>query len=121
MATNVKTWTRWQDWVVAVVGAYTALSPIWTATNSAATATLIVFGVLLLVSSLWSLARPGAVSSEYAHAVLGVLLFISPWVLGYAAFAGAAATSWVAGVIAVALGLLAVPESTKVHRAVVGH
>ncbi|WP_037080153.1 SPW repeat protein [Pseudonocardia spinosispora] len=116
----MKTWTRWQDWTAAVVGAYTALAPIWTTTGAAATATLIVFGVLLLVASLWSLAQPGAASSEYTHAVLGVLLFISPWVLGYSAFVGASWTSWVVGVIAVALGLWAVPES-KLYQAAAGH
>lgn len=26
---------------------------------------------------------PGSVASEYVHIGLGVLLFISPWVLGY--------------------------------------
>src|SRR5262245_2942 len=111
MSSDMKSWTRWQDWVVAVAGAYAALSPIWTTTGGAATATLIVFGVLLCVAALWSLGAPGMVSSEYVHAVLGVLLFISPWALGYSAFAGASWTSWVVDVIAVVLGLWAVPES----------
>lgn len=118
---NMKTWTRWQDWTAAVAGAYTALAPLWTETSRAAAATLIIFGVLLLVASLWSLAQPGAVSSEYVHAVLGVLLFISPWVLGYTALMGASWTSWVVGVIAVALGLWAVPDSKHYHQAAAGH
>jgi SPW repeat len=66
---------------------------------------------------LWSLAQPGAVVSEYGHVVLGVLLFIAPWVFGYyATFAGAAWTSWVAGVLTVLVGLPAVPESNRTHR-----
>ncbi|MDT7681483.1 MAG: hypothetical protein QOG57_1793, partial [Pseudonocardiales bacterium] len=28
MASDVKTWTRWQDWVVGVAGLYALLSPI---------------------------------------------------------------------------------------------
>ena len=122
MASESRAWTRWQDWVAAVLGAYTALSPIWTATDQVATSTLVVFGVLILLAALWSLAQPGAVVSEYGHVVLGVLLFIAPWVFGYyAAFAGAAWTSWVAGVLTVALGLWAVPESTRIHRAELSH
>ncbi|HEY2095800.1 MAG TPA: SPW repeat protein [Pseudonocardia sp.] len=121
MASDVKTWTRWQDWVVGVAGLYALLSPIWTEHGSGTTGTLIVFGALLVLASLWSLAQPGTVASEYVHTALGVLLFISPWVFGYASFAGAAWTSWVVGVVAAALGLWAAPESTKVHRAAVGH
>jgi hypothetical protein len=117
----MKSWARWQDWVVGVAGVYTALSPIWTDQGRGTAATLIVFGVLLVLGAAWSLAQPGAVSSEYVHTALGVLLFISPWVFGYTAFAGASWTSWVVGVIAAALGLWAVPESNKVHQTAVGH
>lgn len=122
MASESKAWARWQDWVAAVVGAYTALSPIWTGTDQVAATTLVVFGVLILLAALWSLAQPGAVYVEYVHAVLGVLLFISPWVFGYyTAFAGAAWTSWVVGVVTVALGLWAVPESSRIHRTALSH
>ncbi|MBO0874491.1 MAG: SPW repeat protein [Pseudonocardia sp.] len=118
----MKTWTRWQDWVVGVAGLYALLSPIWTTTGRTAMITLIVFGALLVLASLWSLAQPGAVSSEYVHAGLGVLLFISPWVLGYfTTYLAASWTAWVVGAIGVILGLLAVPESTKAHQAAVGH
>jgi hypothetical protein len=81
----------------------------------------VVFGVLMLAASMWSLAQPGAVAAEYVHAGLGVLMFISPWVLGYSAMTGAAWTAWVAGVLAVAMGLWAVPESNKAHHTALGH
>ena len=122
MASESRAWARWQDWVAAVLGAYTALSPIWTAADQVAASTLVVFGVLILLAALWSLAQPGVVAAEYVHAVLGVLLFISPWVFGYyGEFTGAAWTSWVVGVLTVALGLWAVPESNKIHRAALSH
>ncbi|WP_232663034.1 SPW repeat domain-containing protein [Pseudonocardia sp. TRM90224] len=111
-----RTWHRWQDWAALVIGVLTALSPIVVATNAAALWTLIVFGVLLAASGLWSLAAPGSVASEYVHVVLGVLLFISPWVLGYSAFGGASWTSWIAGVLAVVVGAVAVPAATAEHR-----
>jgi len=122
MASESRAWTRWQDWAVAVLGAYTALAPIWTGTDQVAGTTLVVFGVLILLAALWSLAQPGAVISEYGHAVLGVLLFLAPWVFGFAVtFVGAAWTSWVVGVLTVALGLSAVPESNRIHRAALSH
>jgi len=46
---------------------------------------------------------------DWAGLVLGVLLFISPWVIGYSAVSAAAGTAWVLGVattvfFAIALG-----------------
>ncbi len=115
-----KKWQRWQDWAALVIGVLTALSPIVVDTNTNAMWTLIVFGLLIAGAALWSLAQPESVVSEYAHAVLGVLLFISPWVLGYASFAGASWTSWVAGVLTVAVGLAALPAAQAEHRGFAG-
>jgi hypothetical protein len=115
-----RTWHRWQDWTALVIGVLTFLSPIVVATDTAALWSLIVFGVLIAATSLWSLAQPGSVASEYVHAVLGVLLFISPWVFGYSDMSGAAWTSWVAGVLTAAVGLAAVPAAQADHRGFAG-
>jgi cytochrome c biogenesis protein CcdA len=115
-----KAWQRWQDWVVLVIGVLTFLSPIVVVTSPAALWALVVFGVLIAATALWSLARPGSVASEYVHGLLGVLLFISPWVLGYVEFAGASWVSWVAGVLTVAVGLAALPAANAVHRGLAG-
>jgi hypothetical protein len=121
MAAQLKVWTRWQDWVAAVVGLYALLSPLWLATNRSASTTLVVFGVLALAASVWSLAQPEAMSSEYAHMALGVLVFLAPWVLGYSDLMAASWTSWVAGVITVVMGALTVPAINKSHGAAMGH
>jgi hypothetical protein len=115
------TWRRWQDWAAVVIGVLTLLSPIVVSTDTAALWTLIVFGVLIAGTALWSLAQPDSVASEYVHAVLGVLLFISPWVFGYADMAGAAWTSWVAGVLTLAAGLAALPAAQAEHRGLAAH
>jgi SPW repeat-containing protein len=111
-----RTWRRWQDWAVVVIGVLTALSPIVVTTDTAALWTLVVFGVLIAATGLWSLGAPGSVASEYVHVALGVLLFISPWVFAYADLAGAAWTSWVAAVLTVVAGLVAVPSANADHR-----
>lgn len=110
-----RSWQRWQDWAAVVIGVLAALSPLVLTVDSAVVWALVVLGVLLAVSGLWSLAMPGSVASEYAHAVLGVLLFISPWVLGYRDLLGASWTSWVAGVLAVIVGLTAIPAAQHRH------
>jgi ABC-type molybdate transport system permease subunit len=116
-----RTWHRWQDWTALVVGVLTALSPIVVSTDMAALWTLIVFGVVIAGTAAWSLAQPDSVASEYVHAVLGVLLFISPWVFGYADMVGAAWTSWIAGVLTAAVGLAAVPAAQSEHRGLAAH
>lgn len=109
-------WTRWQDWGAVVLGVYLILATLWTTTGPAALTAMIVLGALLGISGAWSLAIPGSITSEYAHVVLGILLVVSPWVLGYAASVGAAWTTWVVGVLAVIVGVAALPEASSAHR-----
>lgn len=113
----MRKWNRWQDWVALVIGVYAFLSPIWTQTTTMATASMIILGVLLAANALWSLAMPGAIASEYVHAALGLLMFVSPWVLGFAGVMGMAWTAWILGLLALATGIWAIPYSTKAHHA----
>jgi hypothetical protein len=115
-----KPWIRWQDWVGVVLGAYLVLATLWTPGTGAAMSAMIVLGALLVIASVWSLAMPGSMTSEYSHMLLGVLLFISPWVLGYTEFSGASWTSWIVGVLAVLAGAAALPEANAAHRGIAG-
>lgn len=110
-------WTRWQDWAAVVIGAYAILSPIWTTTTTRAMWTLIVLGALTVIAGLVSLALPDNNISDGAVAVLGVLFFISPWVMGFAAGMHAMAwTAWAVGVLAFVVGALAWPVSNRLHH-----
>lgn len=117
----MKKWSRWQDWVALIVGVYAFLSPIWTETNTTATWTLVILGALTAAASVWSLAYPGSQESEYVHAGLGVLLFVSPWVLDFTALTVMAWTAWIAGAIIVAVGLFAIPVANRAHSALTAH
>lgn len=117
---TAKPWVRWQDWVGVVLGAYLIIGTLWTPTNGAAMSAMIVLGALLVLASVWSLAMPGSMTSEYCHMLLGALLFISPWVLGYSALMGASWTSWIVGVLAVLAGAAALPEANAAHRGIAG-
>ena len=105
--------TRWQDGVALVAGVYALLSPLWTETSTAA-----IHGERRTsrspAASLAPLAGRTMDSMEYAHAGLGVLLFIAPWVLGYADLMGAAWTSWIVGVVTVVVGLMALPMARNI-------
>jgi hypothetical protein len=114
----MRPWTRLQDWGVLVAGLYAALSTIWVSTTGERDAfwAMIALGVLLAVTALCSLALPGVDATEWLTVLFGVLLFVAPWVLTYTDRTGASWTSWVVGAVAVLLGGLSVPASTRIHR-----
>jgi SPW repeat len=118
--TSTKVWTRWQDWAQVVLGAVAALSTIWVDTSTKTAWTMVVLGVLIAIDGLWSLAAPGTVASEGIEVVLGVLLFISPWVMGYTALTGASWFSWVIGVLTVVVGVTALPAANSAHTRLTG-
>lgn len=114
----MKRWTRWQDWVALVAGVLMALTPLWSDPGGSGTIAMVVLGAVLALTALWSLYDPRAIASEYSHAALGALLVLTPWAFDFTTTTVAAATSWVLGMIAIAVGLLAVPASTKAHQQV---
>jgi len=103
-------WTRWPAWVGLLVGAYAALSPLWTATENTATWTMVVLGVVTAAVSLWMLAMPEDRISEYALMLLGVLFIASPWVMGFEHLDALAMTAWIVGALTIVAGVLAMPE-----------
>lgn len=115
-AVTMRRWQRWQDWLVAVVGAVVVLSPLFTVPSRDATASLIVLGMLLLASAVWSLTKPGSRVSEWVHMLLGALLVFAPWVVGYSGEPWAAWTSWIAGAVAIILGAAALPSATMARH-----
>jgi SPW repeat len=115
----MKRWTRWQDWVALVAGVYAFLSPIWTPTAAVATGTLVLLGIVTALGALASLAEPDDVILQWLMAALGVVLFISPWVMGFVGTTGMAWTAWIVGAVTVIAGVWAVPASTKVHSTLV--
>lgn len=93
----MKLWTRWQERVALAAGLYTALSTFWTPRGAKTTTTLVVLGVLIIIARLISLASPRLPAMEWMEAVLGALVFISPWVLRFTQIFGEAWTAWIAG------------------------
>lgn len=110
-----KAWTRWQDWAEVVIGVLVLLSPLVVETSTAAMWTMIVLGALIALDGLASLARPSMVYGEWFQIVLGALLFISPWVMGYSDLSGASWASWIGGLLTIAAGAAAMPAANAAH------
>lgn len=118
--TAVRPWTRPHDWAEVVLGVVAVLSPIWMDTDNAAMWTMIILGALVALDGLVSLAMPGVIYGEAVQIVLGVLMFISPWVIGYTGFSGISWTSWIIGALTVIVGAAAFPVAQAASRGTAG-
>jgi uncharacterized membrane protein HdeD (DUF308 family) len=112
----VRPWTRPHDWAEVVLGVVAVLSFLWMDTDNAAMWTMIVLGALVALDGLASLAMPGQVYGEGIQIVLGVLMFISPWVMTYTDMSGIAWSSWIIGGLTVIVGAAALPVAQAAHR-----
>lgn len=112
---------RWQDAVALLAGAFAALAPLWMTTSETATWTMVVLGACTVLVSLWSMYRPDDDVSEYAQAVLGVLLFISPWVMDFTRLNDLALTAYIAGAIVFVAGAWASVEAYRMHHPHTAH
>jgi VIT1/CCC1 family predicted Fe2+/Mn2+ transporter len=57
----------------------------------------------------------------WATTAFGVLLFVAPWVVGYAGLTGAAWTSWLVGVIVVVVSQAVVRPFNRGPRRAIQH
>lgn len=99
---------RWQDWASALLGVLLFVSPFVfsTTSNTNAAWTAYVIGALAFLAGVTLLATQTFRFAEYGVALLGVLLFISPWAFGFAGLASMAWTAWIIGLL-----LFAVPAT----------
>ena len=111
-ASMIRPWTRFQDWGQLIAGIVLFISPWYSATwsCSASSWNAWIVGALIALVALWALATPGAAVPEIVNIILGIWLFISPWVLGFANLVGAAWSAWIIGVITVILAAWALAQ-----------
>lgn len=94
--------TRWQDWITAALGVILFITPfIFGDTSQTAAAwTAWIGGVLLFVFGGGSVLARLESRIEYLPLIAGVLLFLAPWVLGFAGITAMAYSAWIIGVVA---------------------
>jgi VIT1/CCC1 family predicted Fe2+/Mn2+ transporter len=95
--------TRWQDWITAALGVIFFITPFvfGDTSQTAAAWTAYVGGVLLFVFGGGSLLLRWNNSTEYLPLIVGVALFLAPWVLGFSGIAAMAWSAWIIGALAV--------------------
>lgn len=98
----MRAWTRWQDWVSLVLGVILFITP-WvfaTASHSNSSWDAWIVGILGVILALWALASLSTASiAQWISLLLGIWLFISPWILGFAAVSAAAWSAWIIGIL----------------------
>lgn len=91
---------RWQDWVNLILGTWLFITPFFgmEMTSSTAAWNSYIFGVVVVVLSIWALVRPRA-WEEWINLIVGIWLIIAPFALGYTMQTTAMWNSIVVGVI----------------------
>lgn len=118
----MKKWTRWEDWVAAGVGLVAAVCAFALPQMGASLPWMLIIGVLLIAAGVANLAMPGMVAMEYVQLALGALLFVAPWLGGYAdTQSGAAWVSWIGGAVAVVVAAMAVRPAMHMHDSALPH
>ncbi len=110
---------RWEDWVVVVAGAASAVSWVWHGMVGVGMAVLLILGVLSVLAAVISITRPGLIATEVVTLALGVLLFLSPWLLAFIGTMAAAWTAWTAGAVIAVMGIVSLPLANTGHRGAV--
>jgi hypothetical protein len=111
----MKRWSHPQDFIALIAGAYAVLSPLWTDTTNRATTTMIVLGAITIVVAVADLARPDMMALEGLTALMGVLFFISPWVMGFSDVRAMAWTAWIVGAVTFVVGVADL-QLTRTHH-----
>ena len=101
--------TRWQDPANLIIAIWFFISP-WVlafgyTTAAAGTPTIAswnawVLSVLMFLAALTAMGRRSVAGQEWFNLILGVWVFVAPWVLGFAARASDAAWDhWIVGAL----------------------
>jgi len=110
---------RWQDWAALLIGAVLVVAPFVFATGLAAPEAVAAyfFGGLVILGALINLAFPAVRYGEAIQIVLAVVIFVTPWALGFTAVAGMAWVGWILAVLLAATATTVVPPERRLYPA----
>ncbi|QBD81845.1 hypothetical protein EPA93_40080 [Ktedonosporobacter rubrisoli] len=114
-------WARWQNWADVVLGIILFISPWYTATwgNGTSSWNAWILGVVIVLVSLWALATPESPIPQWINTILGIWVFISPWVLNYTRLAGEAWSAWIIGALTIIFSAWVALQMQSPRRATV--
>lgn len=104
---------RWDDWVALAAGFVAGISWIWHGLFGLGMVVLFLIGVATVFTAVISVTRPGLIAGELILTGLGTLLFLTPWLLGFAGEPAAAWTAWILGAVIAAMGVVGIPQSGR--------
>lgn len=121
---------HWHDWLNALLAIWLFISP-WVlnfggvvdggvGTGTAAIAMTAawnawILGVIVFIVAITA-ARQWGSGSEWLNVLLGIWIFIAPWVLGFAGFPAAAWDHWILGAVIAIIGFLGVSTTSTTTR-----
>lgn len=101
----------WPNWINIGLGLYLALSPLWIAIDRQSWFTIL--GVLIVLAGLWGHATGSSALSQWVQIVLGLLTFVSPWMVFLPPWVPAAAstpvtdwTLWIIGPLVIIVAII---------------
>jgi uncharacterized membrane protein HdeD (DUF308 family) len=109
---------RFLDWVNLLLGIWLIVSP-WvfgTVSNTVATVVLVVLGIAVVAFSIWALVRLEDSAAEWWNFIVGIVLFLMPWIFKYTTTYSDALNSWAVGVVVATLSLITLTLINGMHR-----
>lgn len=104
---------RWQDWLTLIIGIWLFITPwIFGFSNTDYSWSPFVMGALLFIFSLWAIANR-KVAAEAINLIIGIWVFISPWVLGFSHTMNAAWIMFVFGAILIVVDIWGIGITKK--------
>lgn len=118
MPENARSAYRAPNWLMLVLGIWLFISPwVIAATGGIWSWNAWAVGVLVVISSFAALSRV-AEWEEWINLILGIWLFVSPWVLGFAGNTVAAWDSFLVGVAIVLVAIWGIVAARQIVRLV---
>jgi len=74
---------KWEDWITLVAGMWLLVAPNALGFSNVARTDAMWVGALILLVGLWALLIPGSRAAEWSALLLGLGLFLAPWVLNF--------------------------------------
>jgi len=115
----MRQWNRWQFWPTMAAGLVATLGSTMTHDTPGLAMLMMAGPAVLMIAfgfvGLLSVIEPRLAPAGWVVAVLGAILFIAPWVAGFADQAPSAWTSWVCGGVGIVVGLWAEASARRAH------
>jgi hypothetical protein len=115
MSTALK---HWQDWTIVAIGVVVFATPFLfgETSNSSAAYTAYIMGLVLALAGFRAAnaATPSRVG-EWVGVVLGVFLFLTPWLFGFTAVTATSWVIWIAGVVVIAVSVIGLLGNKPQH------